>query len=495
MAVAYAKLWRKGTAVAQVFDAYIEAAREAEETRDREYMAAFKIGRAWRAFRNSRREKMLSLNATVVQRIYRGYVGRKTYLKLLQDREDSMTMTFRNKMATRIQRVWRGYSSRKNVFSYYARKAYILQVQRKTEEVRKMLAEEEQRKREEKQVLRKQRLEARIDKLAGKLHHLVGTKAVKGVWADVVDPVDAVMLVGSTPSPLNALPIPNPSKGHLKHPRHHLHDHNHHNPHVDEEYRRSISHPPHKAELRVCTHSVLKMSEGATAAYDPQHRMAPITSARARPQASRAQAFSPQQTLPLVRIPESRIRSSNEVKTFVQNTVGTNWKGIRVKPQPELENTRLSTNEGPDDDGQTCAEGPQVEVKGPFMAPSKLKRRLGRIARPSLRVETSYYSNYHWQKENDLNDKLARVSTLPFKRFVHPTPAEHTYFLKTDPYWEQPQPKSDNTEILRDLDGPSTVNCDRSKSPSDKEQRSKSPFRNVLYPYRTFDDAAALLST
>ncbi|KAJ3342938.1 Mitochondrial dicarboxylate transporter [Gonapodya sp. JEL0774] len=376
MAHAFANLCRKHGAVSLVFDAYIEAAREAESARDREYMAAFKIQQAWRTFRDGRRDEMLSRNVTVIQRIFRGHLGRQEYTKLVREREEAILMNLRNTMATRIQRVWRGHISRTNVFSYYARKEYIKQVQRKTQQMKMMLEEEQRRKSIEKQKLLKQAEDARINKLAGRLHHLVGTKAVKGVWSGTNEVVDAVVLVKSKPSPplqlLRAPPLP--AKRHLdhsnrQHPKHHVHDHTHHNPDVDGEYRRSVSHPPHQVDLRVLTHSALRRSkERASEIHLNVMDLHPVAGVDNSPQTSLGKDTDPltssaQVTLPLLRIPESRLQTSDGLQAFVERTVGKNWKNVKIKPDV------YSEDEGV---GQQIPVGKHVvEVKGPFMVRSK----------------------------------------------------------------------------------------------------------------------------
>jgi hypothetical protein len=66
-----------------------------------------------------------------IQRVYRGYAGRKQFTKLLIKLNKDIRMDYYNSQATLIQKVWRGYHSRRTIFDYYGRKKYLVEVGQK----------------------------------------------------------------------------------------------------------------------------------------------------------------------------------------------------------------------------------------------------------------------------------------------------------------------------------------------------------------------------
>lgn len=143
--------------------------------------------------------------AITIQRYFRGYRERKFYLiykyflknikrqlqllsskyllkKLKEQRVEELTFSYLSDHATKIQKVYRGYYSRKYVHDFYRRKQEILEIDKLTKEKYKnMMVEVESRR--QKHLLYEQRIkEEKIEKVAKNLHHLVSTKAQKGVY-------------------------------------------------------------------------------------------------------------------------------------------------------------------------------------------------------------------------------------------------------------------------------------------------------------------------
>ena len=97
--------------------------------------AALKI-QAW--FRGNKVRaylKHLHKQATIVQKVFRGSIGRRIFRKFLEQRLKQMRLDFYCNKAVMIQKHWKGYYSRKYIFNYYKRKAYLIAVQQKNEVV------------------------------------------------------------------------------------------------------------------------------------------------------------------------------------------------------------------------------------------------------------------------------------------------------------------------------------------------------------------------
>lgn len=143
--------------------------------------------------------------AITIQKFYRGYKERRAYLlykyflkntkrqlqllssmyilkKLKEQRIEKLTFSYLSDHATKIQKVYRGYYSRKYVHDFYRRKKEILEIDLLTKEkYKKMIVEVEARK--QKHLLYENRLrDEKIEKVAKNLHHLVSTKAQKGIY-------------------------------------------------------------------------------------------------------------------------------------------------------------------------------------------------------------------------------------------------------------------------------------------------------------------------
>ncbi|XP_053568478.1 spermatogenesis-associated protein 17 [Bombina bombina] len=119
---------------------------------------------------------------TVIQKWWRGYQARKHFRIQVKTAYFIMKMNFYNEMAVRIQRRWRGYYVRKYVHNYYTLKKYLEGLALKNEIVRKELNDIAQIK--EKENLKKdfEMKEKRKDYQARKMHYLLSTKQVPGVF-------------------------------------------------------------------------------------------------------------------------------------------------------------------------------------------------------------------------------------------------------------------------------------------------------------------------
>ncbi|XP_052010178.1 spermatogenesis-associated protein 17 [Xyrauchen texanus] len=156
--------------------------RIAEENRQRENEAAVKIQRWFRGCQVRAYLRHLHKNATLIQKIWRGFTARELFRQRVKTAYFIMKMNFYNKMAVKIQQRWRGYYVRKYVHNYYARKRYLEGVARKNDLIRRDLAEfaELQKRERERIALEKEEQEKNIQ--AQRLHFLLSTKHCPGVF-------------------------------------------------------------------------------------------------------------------------------------------------------------------------------------------------------------------------------------------------------------------------------------------------------------------------
>ncbi|XP_069464681.1 spermatogenesis-associated protein 17 [Ambystoma mexicanum] len=156
--------------------------RDAEEYRIREHNAAVKIQSWFRGCRVRAYLRYLHRMMTVIQKWWRGFLARKVFRHIVKTAHFIMKMNFYNAMAVRIQRRWRGYYVRKHVHNYYALKEYLDGVDRKNKIVRKELEEFAAMKEMERQKQELEEEERRKDYQARRMHYLVSTVQVPGVF-------------------------------------------------------------------------------------------------------------------------------------------------------------------------------------------------------------------------------------------------------------------------------------------------------------------------
>ncbi|XP_016382378.1 spermatogenesis-associated protein 17 [Sinocyclocheilus rhinocerous] len=168
--------------VDNIKEQYFIRNRIAEENRQKENEAAVRI-QSW--FKGCQVRAFLShlhKNATLIQKIWRGFTARALFRQRVKTAYFIMKMNFYNKMAVKIQQRWRGYYVRKYVHNYYARKRYLEGLTRKNEHIRRDLEEfaELQRRERERITLEKEEKEKNIQ--AQRLHFLLSTKQCPGVF-------------------------------------------------------------------------------------------------------------------------------------------------------------------------------------------------------------------------------------------------------------------------------------------------------------------------
>ena len=116
------------------------------------------------------------------QRIYRGHAGRKRAVQLTAKRREWETMSFFHYQACMCQRIFRGYYSRRFRHDFHARKNYIRNILKKSEELRKSLAEHREIAAREEQDRRMAKAQEEFKNVAQNLHHLLSTKSCPGIY-------------------------------------------------------------------------------------------------------------------------------------------------------------------------------------------------------------------------------------------------------------------------------------------------------------------------
>ncbi|KAI4578113.1 hypothetical protein MJG53_010968 [Ovis ammon polii x Ovis aries] len=104
--------------------------------RKKENDAAVKIQSWFRGCQVRAYIRYLHRVATIIQKQWRGYLGRQQYQAIVKLAYYTMKMNLYNAMAVRIQRRWRGYKIRKYCFNYYYLKEYLKAVSETNDAIR-----------------------------------------------------------------------------------------------------------------------------------------------------------------------------------------------------------------------------------------------------------------------------------------------------------------------------------------------------------------------
>ncbi|XP_048351329.1 spermatogenesis-associated protein 17 isoform X2 [Sphaerodactylus townsendi] len=144
---------------------FFQRNRHVNEYRKMEYYAAVKIQSWFRGCKVRAYIRYLNKMMVFIQKWWRGYQGRKQFRRM-----------------TEIQKTWRGYYIRKYIHNYYALKKYLEAISLNNEIVRRGLEEFAvmKEKEEEKQLL--EREEKKKDYQARKMHYLLSTQQIAGVY-------------------------------------------------------------------------------------------------------------------------------------------------------------------------------------------------------------------------------------------------------------------------------------------------------------------------
>lgn len=120
--------------------------------------------------------------AVTIQRWYRGHLGRRRFHEELEAHMRRVRIAYFDAHATTIQRHFRGWHSRRYRFDFRKRKAYLIEVHAKAQEVRELLAQEALRSTAALQQGADEQAMRTFERKAATLHHLLSTKAQPGIF-------------------------------------------------------------------------------------------------------------------------------------------------------------------------------------------------------------------------------------------------------------------------------------------------------------------------
>nr|XP_023690076.1 spermatogenesis-associated protein 17 isoform X2 [Paramormyrops kingsleyae] len=161
---------------------FITTDRADEERRVKEDRAALRIQSWFRGTRLRSYLRHLQRKATIIQKIWRGYIARVYFRKKVKVQCFVMKMNFYNEMAVRIQKRWKGYYVRKYVHNYYARKRYLEGLTKKNEQVRRTMEEFAEMQRNEREHHQVECEEQKTCLQAQRMHFLLSTHQIPGVF-------------------------------------------------------------------------------------------------------------------------------------------------------------------------------------------------------------------------------------------------------------------------------------------------------------------------
>lgn len=148
---------------------------------EKEAAAAAAVQTRFRSSSSRRKFKTKRDKASMLQRIYRGYEGRRRAWEQQKAVESTTQNLLFDYFAEVIQRTFRGFHSRKVKHDFHARKKYIEEMVSKSEELQQRLnqvAQEEAKKAEE---ARRAQRERKVKETTTQLHYLLSTQAQRGV--------------------------------------------------------------------------------------------------------------------------------------------------------------------------------------------------------------------------------------------------------------------------------------------------------------------------
>ncbi|XP_070577450.1 spermatogenesis-associated protein 17-like [Ptychodera flava] len=178
MATVVRILDQSSTVVNEVFDRN----RIAEDLRHREFDASVRIQAWFRGARVRAYIKFLNRCATIVQKLWRGFLGRAVYREIIKVQVMIMRLNYYNAMATKVQKIWRGYYTRKYIHNYYSRKQYLEGLMIKNSIVRQELSEYTEQMALERQQKEQEEAQRKLEAEASRKHYLISTEVVPGIY-------------------------------------------------------------------------------------------------------------------------------------------------------------------------------------------------------------------------------------------------------------------------------------------------------------------------
>ncbi|XP_049762546.1 spermatogenesis-associated protein 17 [Schistocerca cancellata] len=153
------------------------------ENRRAEYVSALTIQKTVRGFLERQHIRRLNAAAVTIQSHWRGYVGRKLYMLLLQKAVNDMYWQHYCTSATQIQKIWRGYVVRTRIFNYYEFKARVKEAVEKDAELLDKMQQNNDRFETAVMDVLENEAKQWVLFILFKLHHLVRTTNQRGIYS------------------------------------------------------------------------------------------------------------------------------------------------------------------------------------------------------------------------------------------------------------------------------------------------------------------------
>lgn len=166
----------------QVLDDFFEQTKLAEESRDLESKAATTIQSFYRMYIVRRGLSELNDKAILIQKAYRARLAKKRFQCVLQEHVIRLRVKYFNQQATCIQKHYRAFMSRKYKHDFYARKEYIKQVTKKSEEVVQLMRESNKKQLQDEEKRSLEESQREFGKIIRKLHHLISTECCASIF-------------------------------------------------------------------------------------------------------------------------------------------------------------------------------------------------------------------------------------------------------------------------------------------------------------------------
>lgn len=149
----------------------------------REHAAATIIQAAWKRHKTRTLIKKWQESALTVQTTWRASVARRKLSEMREQKRKDDFARFFNKAATTIQARWRGYRTRRKVLNFYDRKRKLLEIQSTNEEIQQKIKANFQKQTHEEGERFETDLKTKVGKKLAKIHCLLSTKQVPGIYA------------------------------------------------------------------------------------------------------------------------------------------------------------------------------------------------------------------------------------------------------------------------------------------------------------------------
>lgn len=175
-------IWEKKNK--EIIKDYFQTLRDYEANRNKENFSATCLQSYYKAFEVRRHMELLRKSAILIQKTFRGYLGRRRALIRKSEIQYETTLKLYHSYSTKIQKIWRGFKSRRDGLDFYQRKQYIENIKKEGELMVEKMNKERQRQEEEAKKRYEENKKKKFEYLTERSHHLISTKSILGVYND-----------------------------------------------------------------------------------------------------------------------------------------------------------------------------------------------------------------------------------------------------------------------------------------------------------------------